>query len=84
MRKKKVESKLMRCSRYGNVCRMHVRLNGEPSEEVNCFKYLGSQVDRMNEGYRVWGALISVLSNRGFGIKAKKCPYDGVIAPTAL
>ena len=26
----------------------------------------------------------SVLSNRGFGIKAKKCLYQGVIVPTAL
>ena len=24
--------------------RMHVILNGEPLEEVDCFKYLGSQV----------------------------------------
>ena len=74
----------MRCSRYGNVDRMHVILNGEPFEEVDCFKYLGSQVaadggcerdvvHRMNEGYGVWGALKSVLSNRGLGIKAKKC-----------
>ena len=42
---------------------MHVRLNGEPLEEVYCFKYLGSQVaadggcernvvHRMNAGYR--------------------------------
>ena len=57
MRKKKVE----RCSRYGNGDRMHVILNGEPLEEVDCFKYLGSQVaadggcerdvvHRMNEG----------------------------------
>ena len=30
-------------------------------------------VHRMNEGYRAWGALKSVLSNRGLGIKAKKC-----------
>ena len=41
---------------------MHVILNGEPLEEVDCFKYLGSQVaadggcerhvvHRMNEGY---------------------------------
>ena len=40
---------------------MHARLNGEPLEEVDCFKYLGSQVaadggcerdvvHRMNEG----------------------------------
>ena len=30
------------------------------------------------------GALKSVLSNRGLGIKAKKCLYEGVIVPTAL
>ena len=58
------------------------------------FKYLGSQVaadggcerdvvHRMNEEYRAWGALKSVLSNRGLGIKAKKCLYE-VIVPTAL
>ena len=33
---------------------------------------------------RAWGALKCVLSNRGFGIEAKKCLYDGVIVPTAL
>ena len=36
------KSKVMRCSRYGNEDRMHVILNGEPLEEVDCFKYLGS------------------------------------------
>ena len=41
-------------------------------------------VHRMNEEYRACGALKSVLRNRGFGIKAKKCVYDGVIVPTAL
>ena len=57
------KSKVMRCSRYGNWGRMHVILNGIPLEEVNCFKYLRSQVAadggcepdvvrRMNEGYR--------------------------------
>ena len=30
------------------------------------------------------GECISVLSNGGLGIKAKKCPYKGVIVPTAL
>ena len=79
----------------GNVDRMHVILNGEPLEEVDCFKYLGSQVaadggcvrdaiHRMNEGYRAWGELKSVMSNRGLGIKAKKCLYEGVIVPMAL
>ena len=74
---------------------MHVILNGEPLEEVDCFNYLGSQVaadrgyerdvaHRMNEWYRAWGALKSVLSNRVLGIKAKRCLYEGVIVPTAL
>ena len=26
----------------------------------------------------------SVLSNRGLGIKAKKCLYEGIIVPTSL
>ena len=45
----------------GTKC-IHMILNGEPLEEVNCFKYLGLQVaadggrerdvgHRMNEGY---------------------------------
>ena len=77
-----IKNKVMRCSRYGNGDRMRVILNGEPLEEVDCFKYLGSQVaadggcemdvvHRMNEGYRAWGALKSVLSNRGMGIKPR-------------
>ena len=41
-------------------------------------------VHRMTEGYRAWGALKSVLSNRGLGIKAKKCLYEGGIVRTAL
>ena len=32
-----------RCSWYVNVALMHVRLNGEPLEEVDC-KYMASQV----------------------------------------
>ena len=38
----------------------------------------------MNEGYRAWEELKSLLSNREFGIKANKCLYEGVIVPTAL
>ena len=89
------KSKVMRCSRYGNGGRMHEILNGEPLEEVKCFKYQGTQVaadggcerdvvHKMNEVYRAWGALKSVLSNRGLEIKAKECLYEGVIVPTAL
>ena len=60
------KSEVMRSSRY--VGRMHARLNGEPLEVVDCFKYLGLQmtadggcerdvVHRMNEGYRAWVVL---------------------------
>ena len=59
-------------------------LNFEPLEEVDCFKYLGSQVAADGGCERVVGALKSVLSNRGLGIKAKKWLYEGVIVPTAL
>ena len=38
----------------------------------------------MNEEYRAWGVLKSELSNRGLGIKVKKCPYEGVIVPMTL
>ena len=38
------KSKVMRCSRYGNGDRIHVILKGEPLEEVDYFKYLGSLV----------------------------------------
>ena len=38
----------------------------------------------IHEVYIGWGVLKSVLSNRGLGIKAKKCLYEGVIVPTAL
>ena len=46
---------------------MHSRLNGELLEEVDCFKYVADKgcerdvVHRMNEGYRAWGVLKSVL-----------------------
>ena len=41
-------------------------------------------VHRMNEGHGAWGALKSVLSNRGLGMQAKKCLYERVIVATAL
>ena len=38
------KSKVMMSSRYGNGCRMHVRPNCDPVEEVDCIKHLVSQV----------------------------------------
>ena len=40
-------------------------------------------VQIMYEGHNAWGALKSVLSNRGLMINAK-CLYEGVIVPMAL
>ena len=56
------KSKVYEVLQVGNGDRIHVILNGEPLEEVDCFKYLGSQVaadggcerdvvHRMNEVY---------------------------------
>ena len=53
---------------------------------MDCFKYLGSHVaadggcgrdvvHRINDGYRGWGALKSVLSNRALRIKNKRSVY---------
>ena len=33
-------SKVMRCSMYGNGGRKHMIRHGEPLEEVDCFKYI--------------------------------------------
>ena len=41
-------------------------------------------VQRMNERYKVWRAMKSVLTNRGLGINAKKYLYEGAQVPTAL
>ena len=59
------KSKVMRCSRYGNGGRMHVILNSERLDEVDCFKCLELEVaadggcerdvvHRMNERNRAW------------------------------
>ena len=48
------KSKVMRCSRYGNGDRMHVILNGEPLDEVDCFKFLGSEVAPMEDVKAMW------------------------------
>ena len=47
-------SKVVRFSRYGNGGRMHVILNGEPLEEVDCFKYLGRKWQLMEDVKEMW------------------------------
>ena len=60
-------SKVIRCSMYVNVGRMPVRLKGELLEEVDYFKYLGSQV-AADVVYRK-------VNNQGMmrGIKSGEC-----------
>ena len=41
--------KVMNSSRCGNGGRMHVILNGEPFEEVDCVKYLGRKWQLMED-----------------------------------
>lgn len=38
----------------------------------------------MNERYKAWRVLKSVLCNMGLGINGKKCLYEEVIMPTKL
>ena len=57
LRENEGKRRVVKCSRYVNINRIHVRLNGEPIEEVDCFKYLGSQVladggcESLGQGY---------------------------------
>ena len=48
------KSKVMRCSMYGNGDQMHVILNGEPLEEVDCFKYLSRKWQPMEDVKLMW------------------------------
>ena len=48
------KSKVMRSSRYGNGDRMHVILNGEPLEEVDCFKHVGRKWQPMEDVKGMW------------------------------
>ena len=38
----------------------------------------------INEGYRAWEELKSLLTYKGLGINEMKCLYEGVIVPTAF
>ena len=48
------KSKVMRCSRYGNGDRMHVILNGEPLEEVDCLSTWGHKWQLMEDVKGLW------------------------------
>ena len=48
------KSKVMRCSRYGNMDRMHVILSGEPLEEVDFLSTWGRMWQPMEDVTGMW------------------------------
>ena len=48
------KSKVMRCSRLGNGCRMLVILNGELLEEVDCLSTWGHKWQLMEDVKWMW------------------------------
>ena len=84
------KSKVMRCTRYVIRCRIMIRWSKrivsstwdrkwQQMEDVEGMWY----TERMR-GIKRGGALKIVLCNRGLGVKAKKCLYQGVIVSTAI
>ncbi len=72
---------------------MNVAQNGEVLEEVECFKYLGSDVAvdggiegdvkfRMNEVGMVCGLMKRVFKYRSLGMSAKRKLYEGLVVCT--
>ena len=89
------KSKVMRCTRSEDGARLNAMFNGEALADVDQFKYLGSVIaanggveadvrHRVNEGYKVLGALKGVVKNRGLGTNVKKVLYEKVVVPTAM
>ena len=89
------KSKVVRCTRNEDGARLNVMLNGEALEEVDQFKYLGSVIaasggvetdvhHRVNEGWKVLGALKRVMKNRRLGMNVKKVLYEKVVVPTVM
>ena len=87
--------KVLRCAREVTLGDIKIRLNGEVLEEVQMFKYLGSNVTakgdvvdeveyRINEGQKVLGAVNRVFKSRNVGLNVKKCVYERVIVLTVL
>ena len=46
--------KVKTCSRYGNGDRMHVILNGEPLEVVDCLSIWGRKLQLMEDVQGMW------------------------------
>ena len=89
------KSKVMRCTRSANRGGLNVDLGGERLEEVESFRYLGSQVARngeikeevkfrVGEAGKAMGGMKKIWKNRDLGMGVKRGLYESVIVPTAL
>ena len=89
------KSKVLRCSKEGEIGNMDVRLNGENLEEVQCFRYLGVDVTadglmeteilhRTGEGAKMLGAMRGMWRNRTVSRQAKVGMFQGIVAPAVL
>ena len=74
-------------------CRADVGLLGEKMEQVECFRYLGTDIHengrmgeeighRVREGERVGGALRAVWRNKGMSVGAMRGMYEAIVVPT--
>ena len=89
------KSKVMRCTKTRNGVGLQINLEGEGLEEVESFKYLGSQMtwegdveqevnSRVRDAGRVMGGMKKLWSNRELGMEVKRGLYESIIVPTAL
>ena len=89
------KNKVMVCSRERQQTELSVRLKGEVLEEVESFRYLGSEVggrdgmsvevdQRTKEGMATYGAMKSIWRVKEVGMNAKKALYESIIVPTVL
>ena len=88
------KSKVMVVSKNGGQV-VDVQLNGERMEQVECFRYLGTDIHengklneeighRVREGEKVGGALRAVWRNKKMSVKAMKGMYEAIVVPTVL
>ena len=89
------KSKVMVCSRERQRTELSVSLKGEMLEEVESFRYLGSEISRSaemsmeveqrtKEGMATYGAMKSIWKVKEVGMNAKKALYESIIVPTVL
>jgi hypothetical protein len=89
------KSKVMMVTRMTNVGDIDVTLHGIRMEEVDCFRYLGVDIDRdgsmksemkqrVTEGEKFSGVLRKMWKGERLSSNAKRSIYKGIVVPTLL